>query len=67
LRIIDEAMIEAGTKIEVIYRPEHGITIKDIFAAKSGSREKISEIAQVSELSDEYQQWAKKLYESIRN
>jgi len=53
LRIIDEAMIERGATIDVVHRPTHGITIGDIFAAKSGERAKISEIAQVKELSTE--------------
>lgn len=61
LRIIDEAMIERGATIEVVHRPTHGITIGDIFAAKSGERAKISEIAQVKELSTEYQKWAKRV------
>jgi MOSC domain-containing protein YiiM len=61
LRIIDEAMIERGATIEVVHRPTHGITIGDIFAAKSGERAKISEIAQVKELSAEYQEWAKRV------
>ena len=61
LRIIEEAMIERGTAIEFISRPEHGITIGDIYAAKSGAREMIHEIAAVKELSAEYQEWAQKL------
>ncbi len=61
LRIIDEAMIERGATIDVVHRPTHGITIGDIFAAKSGERAKISEIAQVKELSTEYQKWAKRV------
>ena len=61
LRIIDEAMIERGATIDVVHRPTHGITIGDIFAAKSGERAKISEIAQVKELSTEYQEWAKRV------
>jgi MOSC domain-containing protein YiiM len=61
LRIIEEAMIERGTAIEVISRPDHGITIGDIYAAKSGAREKIDAIAAIKELSAEYQEWAQKL------
>lgn len=61
LRIIEEAMIERGSAIEVISRPDHGITIGDIYAAKSGAREMIDEIAAVKELSAEYQEWAQKL------
>lgn len=61
LRIIEEAMIEAGTAIEIVYRPRHGITIADVFAAKSGAREKITEIAALEELSHEYRDWAIKV------
>jgi len=61
LRIIEEAMIESGNSIQVISRPDHDITIADIFAAKSGAREKISAIASVQELSSEYRDWAQKV------
>ena len=61
MRILEEAMVEAGTAIEIVHRPAHGITIGDIFAAKSGAREKITQIASVKELSVEYQAWATKL------
>jgi MOSC domain-containing protein YiiM len=61
LRIIEEAMIESGASIEVISRPDHGITIGDIYAAKSGSREMINQISTVKELSVAYQEWAQKL------
>jgi len=61
LRIIEEGMAERGALIEVISRPDHGITIADIFAAKSGSREKIGAISAVQELSVEYRDWAQKL------
>ena len=61
LRIIEEAMIESGISIQVISRPDHGITIADVFAAKSGAREKISAIASVQELSSEYRDWAQKV------
>jgi len=61
MRIVEEAMLEAGTPFEIVHRPAHGITIGDIYAAKSGAREKIAEIAAVTELSAEYQAWAAKL------
>ena len=61
LRIIEEAMAERGAKIEVVLRPAHGITIGNIFAAKSGERARMSEITQVGELSPEYQEWAQRV------
>lgn len=60
-RIIEEGEISAGDEITVIKRPEHGITIADLYAAKSGDRSKINQIAEVKELSDKYKEWALKL------
>jgi len=45
----------------VTYRPEHGITVADVFAARSGARDKVNEIAAVTELSDFYRDWAKRV------
>jgi len=61
LRIIEEGVVKSGDEIKVIYRPKHEITILDIFEAKAGKREKISEIVKVAELSMKYQDWAKKV------
>ena len=66
LRIIEEGEIEAGDKIVIEGRPSHGITIGDLFSAKSGERSRISEIAQVPQLSTEYREWALKIAESQR-
>ena len=64
LRIIDEAMIEKGNAISVASRPTHGITIANVFAARSGERSKIAEISRVAELSAEYREWATKVLNS---
>jgi MOSC domain-containing protein YiiM len=61
LRIIEEGAAKTGDDIKVIYRPKHEITILDIFEAKAGNREKISEIVKVAELSIKYQDWANKV------
>ncbi|CAB5008459.1 MAG: MOSC domain-containing protein [Actinobacteria bacterium] len=61
LRIIQEGEISAGDSIHVIKTPSHGITIRDLYAAKNGDRSKIHEIAAVTQLSAEYQEWAKSL------
>ena len=61
LRIIQEGEISAGDEIKVIHRPEHDVTIRDLFDAKAGERGKIEELKQVSELSDKYKEWLEKL------
>ena len=61
LRIIQEGEISAGDSIEIISKPDHAITIADLYAAKNGERSKKEEIALVKELSPAYQEWAQSL------
>ena len=58
LRIIQEGEFESGAEIQVISKPDHQITIKDIFGAKAGERDKVAKIQKVSQLSEKYRIWA---------
>ncbi len=40
LRILEEGYVSAGDEIEILEVPNHGISIKDLFAAKRGERVK---------------------------
>ena len=61
LRIIQEGSAQAGDLIEVIFKPDHTISISDLFAAKSGERSKINEIKDVTYLSTEFKEWSQKI------
>jgi MOSC domain-containing protein YiiM len=61
LRIIQEGEICADDEISVIKKPEHGVSIRDIFDAKAGERAKINQLKMVPELSDKYKEWLSKL------
>jgi MOSC domain-containing protein YiiM len=61
LRIIEEGSAQAGDLIEVIQKPDHNVSISDLFAAKSGERSKINEIKEVAFLSTEFKEWAQKI------
>lgn len=61
LRIIQEGEISADDEISVIKKPEHGVSIRDIFDAKAGERAKINQLKTVPELSDKYKEWLSKL------
>ena len=61
LRIIQEGTAQAGDEIEVIFKPDHTITISDLFAAKSGERSKINQIKDVTYLSTEFKEWSQKI------
>ena len=61
LRIIQEGTIQVGDEIKIISRPKHDVSIRDVFAAKSGERGKIAELRNVDQLSDDYKEWLAKL------
>ena len=61
LRIIQEGRAQAGDSIEVIFKPNHTVTISDLFAAKSGERSKINQIKDVTYLSTEFKEWSHKI------
>ena len=61
LRIIQEGTAQAGDAIEVVFKPDHLISISDLFAAKSGERSKINEIKEVPYLSAGFKEWAEKI------
>ena len=61
LRIIQEGTAQAGDSIEVIFKPDHTISISDLFAAKSGERSKINQIKDVTYLSNEFKEWSQKI------
>ena len=61
LRIIQEGTAQAGDAIEVIFKPDHSVSIRDLFSAKSGERTKINEIKVVPQLSHEFKEWAEKI------
>jgi MOSC domain-containing protein YiiM len=61
LRIIQEGTAQAGDAIEVIYKPDHEVSIRDLFSAKSGERAKINQIKDVPQLSQGFKEWAEKI------
>jgi MOSC domain-containing protein YiiM len=65
LRILEEGYVSASEKIEIIEIPTHGITIKDLFEAKSGERTKIKEINEIPGLAPKFKDWAEKIAAGI--
>ena len=61
LRIIEEGEIKAGDLLRVEFKPQHEVTIRDLFAAKSGERGKITQLKEVTQLSESYKDWLAKL------
>ena len=65
LRILEEGYLSAEDEIEIQSIPKHGITIKDLFAAKSGERSKIKDINDIPQLAPKFKDWAQKIAAGI--
>ena len=61
LRILEEGYVEENSPIEILEIPTHGITIKDLFAAKSGERSKINVINEIPGLAPKFKNWSEKI------
>ncbi|MFM9130893.1 MAG: MOSC domain-containing protein [Actinomycetes bacterium] len=65
LRILEEGYVSASEKIEILEIPTHGITIKDLFEAKSGERTKIKQINKIPGLALKFKDWSEKIAAGI--
>lgn len=61
LRILEEGYVEENSPIEIFDIPTHGITIRDLFAAKSGERSKINLINEIPGLAPKFKDWSEKI------
>lgn len=58
LRIIEEGAIGAGDPIEIAFRPEHDVSIRDFAEIYFSKREDAGRLLQTDALSDDWRAWA---------
>ena len=59
LRVLEEGVLSAGDQISVVHRPGHGVTISDVFRAKSGEADLIPRLLLAPELPEKMREWAR--------
>ena len=62
LRIIEEGEIEKGDYVEVIYRPSHSITIRDVFEIYTLDHANADKLLGLTHISDAWKNWASSLH-----
>jgi MOSC domain-containing protein YiiM len=60
LRVIEEGELAAGDPIEVVHRPEHGVTIGVAFRARTTEPDLLPRLLDASELPEPWQQQVRK-------
>ena len=66
LRIIDEGAVGAGDEIRIIERPEHDLTVRDIFRIYTRDREEVERLLAVPRLSESWRGWAQHFLEETK-
>ncbi|MDP9397499.1 MAG: MOSC domain-containing protein [Actinomycetota bacterium] len=60
-RVLKEGTVGAGDAIEVVERPGHGVTLGEVFRARSGERALVPRMLEAPALPAEAQDWARKV------
>jgi MOSC domain-containing protein YiiM len=57
LRVIETGLVRAGDPVDVISRPDHGVTVADLLAARTGDRSLLPRIRAVPDLAPKWREW----------
>jgi MOSC domain-containing protein YiiM len=57
LRVVESGPVQAGDPVTVASRPEHGVTVADLMAARTGDRSLLPRIRAVPDLPPKWQEW----------
>jgi MOSC domain-containing protein YiiM len=66
LRIIVEGDVGEGDEIRVVDRPEHDLTVGDVFRIFSGDRDEVERLVAVPQIPESWRQWAEDLLEKSK-
>jgi MOSC domain-containing protein YiiM len=67
LRIVVEGDVGAGDEIRVIERPDHGLTIRDVFRIYTRDREEADRLLAVPQMSQSWKRWAADLLQKTKD
>ena len=63
LRIVVEGELGAGDEIRVLERPDHDVTIRDVFRIYTGDRGEVERLVSVPRMSESWRRWARHVLE----
>ncbi len=61
LRIVREGDVGAGDEIRIMERPDHGLTIRDVFRIYTRDRDEVPRLLAIPQLSGSWRGWAERL------
>jgi MOSC domain-containing protein YiiM len=57
LRVLATGAVGAGDRIEVLSRPEHGVTMSELMRARAGDRSLMPRVREIPELPQKWRSW----------
>ena len=66
MRIVSEGDVGAGDAIEVVSRPEHDLSVRDVFRIYTRDRQECGRLIDVPQMSDAWKRWAREMLERAR-
>jgi MOSC domain-containing protein YiiM len=61
LRVTREGDIGAGDAVDVVHRPAHGVTLGEVFRARSGERALVPRMLEADDLPEDAKDWARRV------
>jgi MOSC domain-containing protein YiiM len=61
LRIVVEGEVGAGDEIRVVEKPDHGLTVRDVFRIYTRDRDEVPRLLEIPQLSQSWKGWAEHL------
>jgi MOSC domain-containing protein YiiM len=66
LRIVVEGNVGAGDQIRVIQRPDHDLTIRDVFRIYTRDRDQVERLLAVPQMSESWRRWAEDFLQNAK-
>lgn len=66
LRVLTPGTVRAGDAVTVLHRPDHGLTIRDVYRAKTGDQSLVPRLLEAPALSDALRVWAQSVLDRAR-
>jgi MOSC domain-containing protein YiiM len=67
LRIIGEGDLSAGDEIRVVYRPDHDLTVRDLFRIYTRDRDEAERLVAIPQMSESWKVWAEGWLEKAKD
>jgi MOSC domain-containing protein YiiM len=60
-RIFQEGELGQGDRVRILERPDHGVTVGDVFRIYAGDRKAAGRLLEVEQLSEPWKNWARRM------